>query len=42
MGLPAVTEQSASQLSFEWVAPEDNGGCTLSTYELLVDDKASG
>lgn len=40
--LPSVTEYSATQLSFQWAAPEDDGGCLVSSYELFVDNKASG
>jgi hypothetical protein len=40
--VPLVTEQSASQLSFSWAAPEDDGGCEITGYELQVDNKATG
>ena len=40
--LPVVTEQSATQLSFVWTAPEDDGGCVISSYDLFVDNKATG
>jgi hypothetical protein len=39
--LPSVTGQSSTQLSFAWEAPGYDGGCEVTGYQLLLDDKSS-
>lgn len=42
VALPRVTEQSATQLAFEWQEPADSGGCPTTGFELFLDDKDTG
>lgn len=42
VAVPALTEQSATQLSFSWQAPAVDGGCPTTTYELWLDNKVTG
>lgn len=42
VGIPALVSQSTTSLGFQWVAPDYDGGCEVLSYELWLDNKASG
>lgn len=40
--IPTVTEYTTTYFAFAWNPPGYDGGCEVTLYELLVDDKATG
>lgn len=42
LGAPSITETTETSITLSWSAPESNGGCSLTGFELYVDDGANG
>lgn len=39
---PVVSDSTETTLTFSWTAPENNGGCSITGYEIYVDDGSNG
>jgi len=40
--IPTLTEWTTTYFSFAWPTPDHDGGCEVTAYELLVDNKVTG
>lgn len=39
---PVVVSQSTTAITLKWLAPEDDGGCSITGYAVFRDDGANG
>ena len=42
LAAPVVSDSTETTLTFTWTAPANNGGCSITGYEIYVDDGSNG